>query len=280
MKNLISTIFIVLTLSIQLFSQSNKSIIPIVADTSIQKQRINTFSLILEVGKSNIFNGLHTLYADGYFRDISGSTQRINKMYEISMEGNLSYSVGLSINHKLNSLSKKVFKRNSKSFFSLKYELLYNELNFNQVATISNPIGTVPIPSLSRFGFFAKNQPINISSYEFSPSILINKNIRSNTNLIFSFGPEILIFGSPDRSALSNTPKIVTFNDFLSMNFGWGVHGAVGIGYKNLSVSLKYQTSVINKPRPFPAYENEGILNYYKNDAYFESLNLSTEIIF
>jgi hypothetical protein len=33
MKNLISTIFIVLTLSIQLLSQSNKSIIPIVADT-------------------------------------------------------------------------------------------------------------------------------------------------------------------------------------------------------------------------------------------------------
>lgn len=111
MKNLISTIFIVLTLSIQLFSQSNKSIIPIVADTSIQKQRINTFSLILEVGKSNIFNGLYTLYADGYYTDISGSTQKINKMYEVSMEGNLSYSVGLSINHKLNALSKKVFKK-------------------------------------------------------------------------------------------------------------------------------------------------------------------------
>jgi hypothetical protein len=76
--------------------------------------------------------------------------------------------------------------------------------------------------------------------------------------LIFSFGPEILIFGSPDRSTVLNSTKtkIVTFYDFLSMNFGWGVHGAVGIGYKNLSVSLKYHTSIINKPNPFPYYEN------------------------
>jgi hypothetical protein len=77
-------------------------------------------------------------------------------MYEISMEGNLSYSVGFSINHKLNALSKKVLKRNSKSFFSLKYELLYNDLNFNQVATTSNPIGTLPIPSFSKLGFFCQ----------------------------------------------------------------------------------------------------------------------------
>ena len=81
--------------SIHLLGQNNKSNTPIVTDTSLQIQRINTFSIILEVGKSNIFNSMGTVYRDGDIVYSDGRFERVKNLNQISIEGNLSYSFGI-----------------------------------------------------------------------------------------------------------------------------------------------------------------------------------------
>ena len=146
-SNSIKFYFIILLISISspsihLLGQNNKSNTSIVTDTSLQIKRINTFSLILEVGKSNIFNSMGTVYRDGYLYNtqIARDYKSIIGLFDINVIGGLAYSVGISFNHKMNTLSQKIFKRNPKSLILFKNELVFNSLNFKGSVTQNIPI--------------------------------------------------------------------------------------------------------------------------------------------
>ena len=255
--------------SIHLLGQSNKSIIPIVTDTSLQIQRINTFSLILEVGKSNIFNSMGTVYRDGDIVYSDGRFERVKNLNQISIDGNLSYSFGISINHRFSNLSKLVFGKSSKSFIMLKHELFFNDLSFTTIINQNLPNGS---RAANNYFSVYNNAPLKIQMYNYTPSIEILKNTGGKTNLILNFGPQILV--------LNPQNKIYTFKDVTEMKFAFGGQLAIGIGYKKSSFRLKYQNFSIAPPNPFSLGTNLNILNSTYPNARFESLNLSTEFTF
>lgn len=255
--------------SIHLLGQNNKSIIPIVTDTSLQIQRINTFSLILEVGKSNIFNSMGTVYRDDDIVYSDGQYERIKNLNQISIDGNLSYSFGISINHRFSALSKLIFGKSSKSFLMLKHELFFNDLS---IVTINNQNIPKGAKMANNYMSVYNNMPLNIQMYNYTPSIEISKNMGGKTNLILNFGPQILVLNPPN--------KIYSFKDVTEMKFAFGGQLAIGIGYKKSSFRLKYQNFSIAPPNPFSLGTNLKILNNTYPNARFESLNVSTEFTF
>jgi|LakMenEpi03Aug12_release.lakeMendotaPanAssembly.Ray.scaffolds.fasta_scaffold239239_2 hypothetical protein len=255
--------------SIHLNAQSNKSIIPIVTDTTIKKQSINTFSLILEVGTSNIFNSLGTVYRDDDIVYSDGRYERVKNLNQISIDGNLSYSFGISINHRFGALSKSIFGKSSKSFLLLKHELFFNNLSFIIMNNQNIPKGA---RTANNYMSAYNNMSLNIQMYNYTPSIDITKNMGGKTNFILNFGPQILVLNPPN--------KIYSFKDVTEMKFAFGGQLAIGIGYKKSSFRLKYQNFSIAPPNPFSLGTNLKILNNTYPNARFESLNLSTEITF
>ena len=252
--------------SIHLLGQNNKSIIPIVADTTIKKQRKNTFSLILEVGKSNIFNSLGNVKRNSFVSYLNNSNNSVNEIIKnfntVSVEGGLSYSFGISINHKLNSFSNKIFKGDSKSFITFKNELLFNSMKFNsKVEENINLISPYkPIPNSNSDYNDYNNISLELHIYEYSPSIELSKNFKGKTNLILNLGPQILLTKEGGRALCGQI--------------------GVGVGIKNASIRLRYRTFSIAPSDPFSKYSNLHFFNRYFDGARFESLNVSTEFTF
>jgi hypothetical protein len=265
--NFIILLIIVGFPSNNLLGQSNKSINPIVADTTKQKQRKNTFSLILEVGKSNIFNSLGNVKRNAFVSYLNNSNNSVNEIIKnfntVSAEGGLSYSFGISINHKLNSFSNKIFKGDSKSFITFKNELLFNSMKFNsKVEENINLISPYkPIPNSNSDYNDYNNKSYELQIYEYSPSIELSKNFIGKSNLILNLGPQILLIKGGRGRALC------------------GQIG-VGVGIKNASIILRYRTFSIAPSRPFSTYSNLHFFNRYFDGARFESLNLCTEFTF
>ena len=278
-SNSIKFYFIILLISISspsihLLGQNNKSNTSIVTDTSLQIKRINTFSLILEVGKSNIFNSMGTVYRDGYLYNtqIARDYKSIIGLFDINVIGGLAYSVGITFNHKMNTLSQKIFKRNPKSLILFKNELVFNSLNFKGSVTQN-----IPIVNPYRLQFDDKlyydNKQLEVQMFQYSPSIELLKNLSGKKYVLLDFGPEVLVLNDYHR-------KIITFYDFVAMKFAFGGHIAVGTKYKNTSFKLKYHTFSIAPINPFFNTSNESFFNNYYKKTRFESLNLSTEFTF
>ena len=256
---------------IHLLGQSNKSIIPIVNDTTIKKQPKNTFSLILEVGKSNIFNSLGTVYRDDYII-FPAYYEKVKDANKISIDGDIAFSIGISINHKLNSLSKKMFKENTKSFILFKNQLLFNDLSFFSRVKQNIPKGSTYLQSDYESEF--NNKPIKLQMFEISPSIEIIRNLKGKVNLMFNLGPKLLVLYHQEKVRNLNSPQ---YNKFGKIGLGGQI--AIGIGYNKSSVKIKYQTFSAT-PDELYSQTNLFIFNDLYPKARFESLNLSTEITF
>jgi hypothetical protein len=266
--------------SIHLFGQSNKSINPIVADTTKQKQRKNTFSLILEVGKSNIFNSLGNVKRTSFVSYVNNSNNYVNEYIKdfntIAIEGGLSYSFGISINHKLNSFSNKIFKGDSKSFITFKNELLFNSLDFiSKVEANTNLISPYKSILNSNFDYNDfNNKSLRLQMLEYSPSIELSKNLNGKTNLILNLGPQMLLLKNEGTQTLP-------INNSFSFGTAFCAQIGVGVGIKNASLMLRYRTFIApSNTFGKSKYSNEYIFSQFFDGARFESLNLSTEITF
>lgn len=308
MKSLILILVMLVSPLNKAFSSEIESYYVCGNDTLFKKQKINTFSLILEGGQSNIFNSMSKSYEDGYVRiydpkGISGfQSQRIYNLYATNFEGNLSYSFGISLNHKLISLSKGIFKRNYKNFIELKYEITYNNLMLNVLKKMQDfmfPIEALLISNQPKYESdydFFKVKSLNLEIIRFSPSLRINKNLTRNTNLLFSFGSDLMISSLPDVY-FNDFQQFVEYSqndyDITKLSYFLGGQGFLGISYKKISIGLKYQTSIIPifkiKSRHTIMYYNDGAgiikpfpFSSMKNTALqrLESLNLSTAFTF
>lgn len=266
--------------STHLLGQSNKSIIPIVNDTAVIKQRINTISLILEMGKSNIFNSLGNVKRTSFVSYVNNSNNYVNEYIKdyntISIEGGLSYSFGISINHKLNSFSIKIFKGESKSFITFKNELLYNSLDFiSKVEANTNLISPYKSILNSNFDYNDfNNKSLRLQMIEYSPSIELSKNFKGKTNLILNLGPQMLLMKNDGTQTL---PK----NNSFSFSTAFCGQIGVGIGIENASLMLRYRTFIApSNSFSKSKYSNEYIFSQFFEGARFESLNVSTEFTF
>jgi hypothetical protein len=278
--NFIILLIIVGFPSIHLYAQNNSSIIPIVNDTAVIKQRKNTISLILEMGKSNIFNSLGNVKRTSFVSYVNNSNNYVNEYVKdfntISIEGGLSYSFGISINHKLNSLSNKIFKGDSKSFITFKNELLYNSLDFiSKVEVNTNLISPYKSILNSNFDYNDyNNKSLRVRMFEYSPSIELSKNFKGSTNFILNVGPKMLIMENDGAQTL---PK----NNSFSFNTAFCAQIGVGIGIENASLMLRYRTFIApSNTFSKSKYSNEFIFSNFFDGARFESLNLCTEFTF
>ena len=236
----------------------------------------NSFSLILEVGRPNIFNFLGTKYLAG-FSNFSSTQLYPSKTYydafELSIQGMSAFSAGFAFNHKLPKLSNLLFNKDSKYFLTFKNEFLFSSMNYKPKETLK-----ILIPGTLIKPFQPVNldfNDFNIQRVNYSPSFELSKKLKIKNNLIiYGFGPVIIV--------LENDFKNLNFQNFNEIEEIYGGQFSFGYQINKIKVKLKYELFIppiylsgSGKLHNPTVIENSFIGMYqYKR---IESLNLGVE---
>jgi len=241
-----------------------------IKDTLKLNSRNNdAISVLIEIGKPNIFNFLGTKYIEGYVDFSSNQVypqHSFVEAFELNIIGLNSISLGIALNYNL--------KKNSKARhqFKLKNELMFTSRNFKpsfrQIKFVDNLIVHNPyFPDVN-----TNDIRLNIQTVHFSPIIEFIKQQKDNMNNAFliGYGPEIIV-----------QPIYFFDKNLLSSPIIWGSQIYLGFKRKKVSYKLKYELFIppINTVGKsiFPLLSNEKKIFDIYNYKRFESLNFSIE---
>lgn len=256
-----------------------------------------TFSIYSEFGQPNFFKPYFTKYFSGqaeYLPPYKG-TRLVENMYKTQVNGNFSYSFGISLGHNFKQLSKFIFGNKSKFYLSLKNEVKFSELKYSFTyecnINTSQPLVAPLVPPffyLRRFDFINNNLnniPLKVQILEYSPTIQINRMVNSNISLNLNVGPQ-LILRTGDYRVIQRI-GVLNFNPINKEEpkfaFGWQI--STGLKFHKFRLGINYNRFKFTSPSPFPnngSFETEIFGNYQfaEKDSYFEVLKLVTEYSF
>lgn len=240
----------------------------------------NSFSLILEAGKPNIFNFLGTKYEDGFTPFSTTQMYPITSYrdaFKINIDGQLSLSAGIAYNRRLATISNFLFKKDSKYFLTLKNEILYSLMTYNPNVRLNNIKAPLPM-----YNSFIPDNPndiqLKIKRVLYSPSLELVKKLRRNNNYLFySLGPEIII--------MENDFKNLNIQNFKNLTEIYGGQLCLGYQINRLKLKLKYELFI---PPVYFSGSGKSMFNYPSNESTFfgiyqykrmESMNISVEVL-